>query len=890
VDLDADDVVRRARLAYGGVAPTPVRARKTETLLVGRRWGPDFLAGIAPALAAEFTPITDLRSGADYRRGLVVSLFEKFVAGAQSQAQDLPLTFAKSPPTAAGAESRALRHESALGHASGEAEYVEDQARRRRMLEIWPVSAPLARARILRRDAAEARSLPGVAAVLMAEDIPGVNDVGALRRDEILLADREVSFDGQIVALVVGESAESCRRAAERVVVEYEPLEPILTIEDAVARGSFHSEAHTIRRGDCAAALAASPLRLEGEIETGGQEHFSLETHAAWAECGDDGDVTVVSSTQHPSEIQAVVSHLLAIPRSQVVVHSPRMGGAFGGKETQGNTWGALVALAAWKTKRPVRVQLDRDLDMRLMGKRHPFHTSFRVGFDAEGRLLALEARLVSNGGWALDLSEAICDRALFHVDNAYYVPSVDVSGRVAKTNLASNTAFRGFGGPQGMVVIEEVLDRVARRLGLPPEVVRERNLYRGSGETNTTHYGEEIGDNRLQTIWHGLKRSAELERRRREVDAWNRASGPTRIRRGLAITPVKFGISFTTSFLNQAGALVHVYRDGSVQVNHAGTEMGQGLYTKIQGVAMRELGLPAGKVRVMKTATDKVPNTVATAASSGADLNGAAVRQACETLRSRLAPVAAGLLAAELGEAPDPATLRFSDGRIHTTGGPPASVAFADAADRAWLDRVSLSATGFYRTPDIRYDRARGRGRPFHYYACGAAVAEVEVDGYTGMKRVLRVDILHDVGDSLNPGIDRGQVEGGFVQGMGWLTGEELLWDPQGRLLTHSASTYPIPAISDAPAELNVELLPDAAQHNTIHGSKAVGEPPLMLAISVREAIRDAVAAFGAPGGEVRLAAPATHEAIYRAVQERLAGTPPPDRTAELSPAASAG
>jgi xanthine dehydrogenase molybdopterin binding subunit len=571
--------------------------------------------------------------------------------------------------------------------------------------------------------------------------------------------------------------------------------------------------------------------------------------------------VLVNSSTQHPSEIQAIVAEVLRLARHKVVVQAPRMGGGFGGKETQGNGFAALVALAAVKTGRPVRVQLDRDLDMKLTGKRHPFHAKFSIGHDNDGRLLAAQVELVSDGGWSLDLSTAINDRALFHLDNAYYIPAVHFSGRVAKTNVTSHTAFRGFGGPQGMLVIEEIVDRVARQVGLPPEVVRERNLYHGTGETNRTHYNEDIGDNRIQDIWAQVLAKAEFARRRIEVRQWNQAN--PHMKRGLAVTPVKFGISFTLSHYNQAGALVHIYQDGSVQVNHGGTEMGQGLHTKILGVAMRELGLPAASIRLMTTSTDKVPNTSATAASSGADLNGAAVAAACVTLRERLLPVAAELLNTT------PERIEFAEGevRVRDSG---QGIPFAKVCAKAYTERISLSSTGFYKTPGVKWDWVKAEGRPFHYFACGAAVAEVEVDGFSGMHRVRRVDIVHDVGDSLNPGVDRGQIEGGFVQGMGWLTREELKWDAQGRLLTHSASTYQIPAFSDAPVEFNVTLLPKAAQPNVVHGSKAVGEPPLMLAFSVREAIRDAVAAFGQPGGEVPLASPATGEAIFAAIRSR--------------------
>jgi xanthine dehydrogenase molybdopterin binding subunit len=798
-----------------------------------------------------------------------VSLFEKLVAGESSEAQDRPLGFTLGTPSVALGDSRALHHESAIGHVTGQAMYVDDQAQRRgrgQTLVLWPVMSPHASARISRRDVAHARQMPGVHAVLLAEDIPGENDVGAVRKDEILLATDRISFHGQMVAVVVGESYELCRAAAAAVQVDYEPLPALLSIEQAIVADSYHGEVHTIERGDAKKALADAQHRLEGVFELGGQEHFYLESQAAYAERGDDGDVFVVSSTQHPSEIQGVVSHVLHLPRNKVVVQSPRMGGGFGGKETQGNTWAALVALAAWRTGRRVRVQLDRDLDMTLTGKRHPFRARFEVGFDSDGRIQALIAELTSDGGWALDLSQSILDRALFHIDNSYYIPSLSVSGRVAKTNMVSHTAFRGFGGPQGMLVTEEIIDRIARATGLSPTLVRERNLYHGSGETNTTHYGQPVGDDRLERIWSTLKRTAQLDARRREVDAWNLEHAQQK--RGLAMTPVKFGISFTASFLNQAGALVMLYRDGTCQVNHGGTEMGQGLYTKILGIAMRELSLSASAIRVMKTQTDKVPNTSATAASAGADLNGAAVKHACEQLRARLWPLAVKILA-EKGIVTTEAQLRAEAGQLWSPTAPQEKVSFGQLCDRAHLEQVSLSATGFYRTPNVHYDRVRGRGKPFHYFACGAAVVEVEVDARSGMKRVLRVDILHDVGDSLNPSIDRGQIEGGFVQGVGWLTGEELRWDEKGRLLSHSASTYQIPAISDAPVDFRVTLLPDAAQSNTIHGSKAVGEPPLMLAIAAREAIRDAVSAF-APSANtpITLPSPATHEAIYDAIR----------------------
>ncbi|RXK55601.1 xanthine dehydrogenase molybdopterin binding subunit [Oleiharenicola lentus] len=862
VDTDRKGIVRSARLAYGGVAERPKRALKTEALLIGKKLT-ESVDAVAETLTAEFTPIDDVRSGAAYRRGLVVSLWQKFISGEQSLVHDLPPDYAYQGPWPVDEATKALRHESAVGHVTGRALYVDDTAQRRPMLDVWPVMAPHSRAKILRRDASAARKAPGVVSVLLAEDIPGENNTGPARHDEPLFAKEEVCFHGQVVALVVGESPKACREAAALVKVDYEPLPPLLGIQAAIAANSFHTDWHALKRGDAAAALAAAPQSFAGEFEFGGQEHFYLETQAAWAEPGEDDTVLIHSSTQHPSEIQAIVSEILHLPRHKIVVQAPRMGGGFGGKETQGNAIAAYVALAARRTGRPVRLQLDRDLDMALTGKRHPFHAKFRIGHDAEGRVLAAQVELVSDGGWSLDLSLPIADRALFHLDNAYYLPAVDFRSRVAKTNVTSHTAFRGFGGPQGIMVIEEIMDRVARRTGLAPEVVRARNLYHGIGETNRTHYHEDIGDNRIQAMWKQALDQAMFAERRASIADWNRTHA--RIKRGLAITPVKFGISFTLTHYNQAGALVLIYQDGSVQVNHGGTEMGQGLHTKILGIAARELGLPASAIRMMTTSTDKVPNTSATAASSGADLNGMAVAAACTTLRERLAPVAAGLLAAPADD------IVFSNGEVFPRAHPDLRLPFAKVCAKAYTERVSLSATGYYKTPGIHWDWNTATGRPFHYFACGVAVAEVEVDGHTGMQRVRRVDVVHDVGDSLNPGIDRGQIEGGFVQGLGWLTSEELKWDAKGRLLTHSASTYQIPAMSDAPPEFNVTLMPRAGQANTIHGSKAVGEPPLMLAFSVREAIRDAVAAFGPASGEVHLESPATGEAIFAAIQARL-------------------
>ena len=840
VVTDDEGIVTEVRLAFGGVAERTLRATRAEQALLGRNLAPH--EDVLKILREEFTPLTDVRGSAEYRSAVVTGLFEKFVAGKIASEPEWSARFSGDS---------GIPHESAVGHVSGAARYVDDSASARPMLEVWAIRSTVARGRIHLLDLSAVESSPGVSVVLTAADIPGVNNSGPVRHDEPILAEGEVFFHGQAIALVVGESAEACRIAAAKAVIEFDERPPVLGIRAALEADSFHTDPHVLGRGDVEQGIADAGLMLEGEFAFGGQEHFYLETHAAWAEVDGEGGVFVASSTQHPSEIQAIVAEVLEVPRHQIVVESPRMGGGFGGKETQGNAIAALCAVAAVKTGKPVRWQLDRDEDMATTGKRHPFLAKYRVGHDADGMLLAVDVELFSDGGWALDLSQPVNDRALFHLDNAYYIPNSRFVGRVAKTNSVSNTAFRGFGGPQGMLVIEEVIGRIALRLGLPADEVRRRNFYHGNGETNTTHYGEDVGDHHLSRIWSELLESSDFEKRREAIAEWNAAHPHEK--RGLAITPVKFGISFTLTHYNQAGALVLMYSDGSLQVNHGGTEMGQGLHTKILGVTMKEIGLPADRIRLMHTRTDKVPNTSATAASSGSDLNGMAVADACRQLRERLAPLAAEKLGCAAEE------IVFENGDAKGLEG---SVPIEQLAGIAYTRRISLAASGFYATPDLVWDWHVGKGRPFHYFACGAAVSEVEVDGFTGMNRVRRVDILHDVGDSLNGSVDRGQIEGGFVQGMGWLTGEELRWNEKGVLLTHSASTYAIPAISDVPEDFRVSLLKNATQERTIHGSKAVGEPPLMLAISVREAIRDAVAAFGADR-DFELPSPCTAEAV---------------------------
>jgi len=733
----------------------------------------------------------------------------------------------------------AVSHESAEEHATGTALYTQDLAGRTLgTLHAWPVQAPHARARVTGLGAQAACQVPGVVRVLTADDVPGVNDAGE-KHDEPLFPS-EVMYYGHAVGWVLGETLEAARQGAEAVEVSYEPLPALITVHDAIQAGSYQGHKRTVSRGDAAAGLERAAYRFSGELEIGGQEHFYLETQAALARLDESGQIFVQSSTQHPSETQDIVAHVLGLPAHQVTVQCLRMGGGFGGKEFQPHGLAAVAALGATLTGRPVSLRLNRTQDITMTGKRHPFFATWEAGFDSEKRLCALRATLTSNGGWSLDLSEPVLARALCHIDNAYWIPDIEVTGRVAKTNRASNTAFRGFGGPQGMIVIEDIMGRCAPALGIEPHELRRRNFY---APGQATPYGQPVRHaERLEAIWSLLAERSEFGRRQAEVATFN-AAHPD-VKRGLAVTPVKFGISFNFTAFNQAGALVQVYKDGSVLINHGGTEMGQGLHTKMIQVAATALGVPMQLVRLAPTRTDKVPNTSATAASSGADLNGGAIKDACDQIRGRLATVAAGR-----------------------------RIAWADLVRDAYYQRVQLWAAGFYRTAGLHWDAMRMQGEPFKYFAYGAAAAEVEVDGFTGAYRLRRADIVHDVGDSLSPLIDLGQIEGGFVQGVGWLTLEELLWDEtdgphRGQLNTQTASTYKIPSFSEMPPTFNVHMLEQATESGVVYGSKAVGEPPLMEAFSVREALRQAVGAFGPPGWSVELGCPSTPEAVYWAVQ----------------------
>ena len=753
-------------------------------------------------------------------------------------------------------------HESAFGHVTGAALYTDDLiGRLTGVLHAYPVRSEHAHARLESLDTAPAYEIPGVVRVITAADVPGVNDQG-VKHDEPMLPTDEIMFFGQPVAWVLGEDLEAAKAGAAAVTVEASPLPSLVTVRDAIAAGSYHGVQPVIDKGDVEGAFADAAHVFTGEFEFAGQEHFYLETQASLAHVDENGQVFVQCSTQHPTETQDIVSHVLGIPANEVTVQCLRMGGGFGGKEMQPHGYAAVAALGATLTGRPVRLRLDRTLDITMTGKRHGFHSTWRIGFDSEGRILALDATLTADGGWSLDLSEPVLTRAMCHIDNAYWVPNIRVHGRVAKCHKTSQTAFRGFGGPQGMLVMEDILGRVAPQLGIDAAELRRRNFYQAGQDT--PYYQPVRHPDRIAAAWDQVITSAEVEARSAEIAAFNATH--TDVKRGLAITPVKFGISFNLTAFNQGGALVLVYKDGSVLITHGGTEMGQGLHMKMLQVAATSLGVPLSTVRLAPTRTDKVPNTSATAASSGSDLNGGAVKDACEQILGRLKQVAAGLLGAPAHE------VEISRGIVSALS-TSKTITWEELINTAYFQRIQLSASGFYRTEGLHWDLSTMRGEPFKYFAYGVAASEVEVSRFDGSYVLRRVDIVHDVGDSLSPLIDLGQIEGGFVQGTGWLTLEDLRWDEsdkpsRGRLATQAASTYKIPSFSEMPEVFNVSLLEKAHEEDAVYGSKAVGEPPLMLAFSVREALREAVAAFGRPGTSVELASPATPEAVFWALE----------------------
>ena len=764
--------------------------------------------------------------------------------------------------TVVGGVRAAREHDSAAKHVSGAAIYTDDIPEPPGTLQVYLARSERAHARVVSMDLEAVRQSEGVAAVMTAGDIPGTNDVSPMAGDDPFFPAAIVEYFGQSLFGVAAETVEQARAAAAKATVVYEDLPALLTIDDAMAAESLLEPPYTMAKGDAAAAIATAPHAIEGRIEIGGQEHFYLEGQAALAVPGEDEDIAVHCSSQHPSEIQHTVAKVLGVPNHSVTVEVRRMGGGFGGKESQGNLPAAAAALAAHVTGRPAKCVYDRDDDMIITGKRHDFRIDYRVGFDESGRILGVEFDQALRCGMSWDLSGPIADRAMFHADNCYSLPNARITSYRCKTNTQSNTAFRGFGGPQGMVGMERAIDHIAATLGMDPATVRAINFYphkdSEGDEGKIAPYGMVVEDCIIGDIWSELTETSDYTKRREEIRTWNRES-PV-LKRGIAMTPVKFGISFTNTTLNQAGALVHVYNDGSIHLNHGGTEMGQGLFIKVAQVVASEFQVDLDRVKITATTTGKVPNTSATAASSGSDLNGMAAKDAVGKIKRRLADFLAERYQAK------PADVRFEAGRVHVGT---ESLTFDEAIGKAYAARVSLSATGFYATPKIRWDKATAQGRPFFYCAYGAAVAEVAIDTLTGENRLLRVDILHDVGKSLNPAIDLGQIEGGFVQGAGWLTTEELVWDDRGRLMTHAPSTYKIPACSDRAPVMNIALFSRGENvEDTIYRSKAVGEPPLMLGISALMALSDAVASVGGYRSYPFLDAPATPERVLFAVE----------------------
>jgi xanthine dehydrogenase large subunit len=766
--------------------------------------------------------------------------------------------------------SKSLPHDAARLHVTGTARYVDDIPTPANALHLAFGKSTIARGKIATMNLAEVKSAPGVVAVLLAQDLPFANDVSPSAHDEPLLSDGSVHYVGQPIFLVVASSHLAARKAAALGQIEYTEETPILTIEDALAADTRFEEGPRIyEKGNAEVAIKDAARVVEGTFEIGGQEHFYLEGQAALAFPQEGGDMLVHSSTQHPTEIQHKVAEALGVPMHGVRVEIRRMGGGFGGKESQGNALAVSCAVAARLTGKPCKMRYDRDDDMIITGKRHDFRISYRAGFDDTGRIAGVSFMQYTRCGWAQDLSLPVADRAMLHSDNAYLLPNCRIESHRLKTNMQSATAYRGFGGPQGMIAIERVLDHIAHDLSKDPVEVRRLNYYaaRGDGsgtsggeisnqnEDNTTPYGMDVEDFELHGMTAALLESSDYAARRAAVAEWN-ANHET-IKKGIAFSPVKFGISFTLTFLNQAGALVHVYQDGSVHLNHGGTEMGQGLFQKVAQVAASRFGIGLNAVKITATDTAKVPNTSATAASSGSDLNGMAVKAACDTIRDRMAAFLAEQHQTDAG------SIRFADDKV-TVGD--TTYSFAEAAARAYQGRISLSATGFYKTPKVEWDRIKGHGRPFFYFAYGASITEVAVDTWTGENRILRTDILHDAGASLNPDLDIGQVEGAYVQGVGWLTTEELVWDEAGQLRTHAPSTYKIPACSDRPDVFNVALWDAENREDTIYRSKAVGEPPFMLGISAFLALSDAIAACGE--SYPALDAPATAEQVWSTIQ----------------------
>ncbi|MGR3403927.1 xanthine dehydrogenase molybdopterin binding subunit [Paracoccus sp. (in: a-proteobacteria)] len=767
----------------------------------------------------------------------------------------------KDDTTIRGLAHSETAHDSAIKHVTGRADYTDDLPEPQGLIHAYLGLSECAHGRITGMDFTDTLAHPGVLGVLTAADLPGVNDVSPNgKHDDPVFAQDHVLFWGQSVFAVIAESRDQARRAAQKAQIEYEALP--FALDPIAARDAGHdyvTDPLTLRRGDARAAMATAPRRIKGRFGIGGQDHFYLEGQIAMAVPGEDEDVVINVSTQHPSEVQHMVAHVLDVPSHSVVVNVRRMGGGFGGKETQMNLFACVAAVAAKRWNRAVKIRPDRDDDMIATGKRHDFVVDYEVGFDDDGHILAVDGDWYARCGFSADLSGPVTDRALFHADNAYFYPDVELRSHPLRTHTVSNTAFRGFGGPQGVIVAERMIEEIAYALGRDPYEIRRKNLYRNG---QLTPYHQPVEDQILPRIFQELETDCDYHARRQAVLDWNAKAGV--IRKGIALTPVKFGISFTATWFNQAGSLIHVYSDGSISLNHGGTEMGQGLNTKVAQIVAEAFQCDISRIKITRTTTEKVPNTSATAASSGSDLNGMAALDAAEQIKARLID-----FVAERWQAPRD-EVRFIPGHIRAGG---QDVPFDEVIAAAYMARIHLSAAGFYKTPKIHWDRATGRGRPFYYFAYGAAVSEVSVDTLTGEYVIDRTDVIHDVGRSLNPAIDKGQIEGAFVQGAGWLTCEELWWDDKGQLRTHAPSTYKIPLASDRPRVFNVKLA-DWSENaeRTIKRSKAVGEPPFMLGISVFEAINMAVASIGDYREPARLDAPATPERVLMAVN-RLRG-----------------
>ncbi len=761
--------------------------------------------------------------------------------------RDEPLAVVRQP----------IAHDSAIKHVTGAALYVDDEPVPANVLHLAPGYAPIAAGRVTTLDLEPVRTAPGVVTVLTAEDIPGNNDISPKGiGDDALIAESQIMFYGQVLFVVVAETRDQARRAARLARIATAPTMPAIDVDDAIVAGTTVLDDYKFERGEPIDELERAPKRVTGEFRLGGQEHFYLESQAAYAIPGEDGDMVVHSSTQHPTEVQHVVARILGLHDNAVTVEVRRMGGGFGGKESQATQWAVLAALAALKTGRPCKLRLDRDDDMTMTGKRHDFRVDYVAGFSREGNLRSVDVTLAARCGYSEDLTLGVVDRTMFHADNAYYYPSCRIVTRRMRTNTVSNTAFRGFGGPQGMLFAERMMDHIAYATGRDPLDVRKANFYEGVGRDRTP-YGMSVEDNVLHELVAEIEKTSDYRARRAAIAEFN-ATSPV-LKKGIALTPVKFGISFTLIHLNQAGALVHLYRDGSISLNHGGTEMGQGLFIKVAQVVAEEFGVSVDKVKITATSTAKVPNTSPTAASAGTDLNAQAALIASRQIKDRLYAFIEETWNVERSR------VAFRNGEVLVGN---RTMPLAELATAAYVGRVHLSSAAHYKTPLIHWDREKASGRPFYYFAYGAACSEVTVDTMTGEMRVDRVDILHDVGKSLNPAIDIGQIEGGFVQGMGWLTTEELVWDSAGRLATHAPSTYKIPTASDVPADFRVALFESGGnREDSIFRSKAVGEPPLMLAISVFSAITDAILSLK-PAVFPHLDAPATPEAIMRAVR----------------------